>query len=113
MSNSNQWTPICNESDLTSNIGVCAKVNNKQVAIFQLEAGTEKKLYAVDNNDPFSGSNILSRGLVGDLKGYDVVASPIYKQHFDLSTGQCLEDEGVSISVYPIRTNNGKIEISA
>jgi len=113
MSNSDQWVPVCNESDLTSNIGICAKVNDKQIAIFQLEAGNEKKLYAIDNGDPFSGSNILSRGLVGDLKGHDVVASPIYKQHFDLSTGQCLEDEEVSIGIYSIRSNNGKIEVAA
>lgn len=113
MSNNNQWTPVCNESDLVSNIGVCAQVDGKQIAIFQLEANGEKNLYGIDNHDPFSGSNVLSRGLVGDLKGTDVVASPIYKQHFDLATGQCLEDEEVSLTVYSVRSNNGKIEVAA
>ncbi|PCJ46664.1 MAG: nitrite reductase (NAD(P)H) small subunit [Moraxellaceae bacterium] len=113
MSNNNQWVPICNESDLINNIGVCANINGKQVAIFRLESGGEQKLYGIDNHDPFSGSNVLSRGLVGDLKGYDVVASPIYKQHFDLATGQCLEDDTVSLTVYPVRANAGKIEVAA
>ena len=33
-----------------------------------------------------------SRGIVGDLQGEPVVASPIYKHHFSLITGRCLED---------------------
>ena len=113
MSDNNQWVSVCCESDLISNIGICAKINNKQVAIFQLDINGDKKLYAIDNNDPFSGSNVLSRGLVGDLKGQDVVASPIYKQHFDLATGDCLEDDTVSLAVYPVRAKDGKIEIAA
>ncbi|OUS30323.1 nitrite reductase small subunit [Gammaproteobacteria bacterium 45_16_T64] len=113
MSNNNQWVPVCDASDLTSNIGICAKVDNKQVAIFKLEAAGEIKLYGIDNHDPFSGSNVLSRGLVGDLKGQDVVASPIYKQHYNLETGQCLEDDDVKLTVYSVRDNAGKIEIAA
>ena len=113
MSNNNQWVPVCSESDLIGNIGVCAKINDKQIAIFRLDTNGSKKFYAIDNNDPFSGSNVLSRGLVGDLKGLDVVASPIYKQHFDLATGNCLEDEAVSLTVYPVRSKEGKIEIAA
>ncbi|WP_110630155.1 nitrite reductase (NAD(P)H) small subunit family protein [Salinicola salarius] len=50
------------------------------------------ELYAVDNRDPFSGANVIGRGIVGDLEGELVVASPIYKQHFRLTDGQCLED---------------------
>ena len=67
-------------------------------------------LYAIDNHDPFSQANVLSRGIVGDLKGRDVVASPIYKHHFDLNTGECLEDD-TKIPVYQIRENGGKVEV--
>lgn len=52
----------------------------------------EPELYALDNHDPFSGANVIGRGIVGDLGGELVVASPIYKQHFRLRDGQCLED---------------------
>ena len=113
MSDNNQWISVCDASDLTSNIGVCAQINDKQIAIFQLEANGSTNLYGIDNQDPFSGSNVLSRGLVGDLKGHDVVASPIYKQHFDLSTGKCLEDDSVTLKVYAVRSNEGKIEVAA
>ncbi|MAM57687.1 MAG: hypothetical protein CMN25_10165 [Salinicola sp.] len=52
------------------------------------------ELYAVDNHDPFSSANVIGRGIIGDLAGELVVASPIYKHHFRLRDGQCLEDPG-------------------
>ena len=66
--------------------------------------------YLIDNHDPFSKANVLSRGIVGDLKGHNVVASPIYKQHFCLETGKCLEED-TQIPVYKVRENAGKVEV--
>ena len=43
---------------------------------------------------------MLSRGIVGDLNGELVVASPVYKQHFSLLDGRCIEDASVSVPVY-------------
>lgn len=104
------WKSVCQFDDLIDNVGVCVLVNDKQIAIFRLS--DSRKLYAIDNLDPFSHANVLSRGMSGDLKGQPVVASPIYKQHFNLNTGQCLEDETVKIPVYPIRTVNGKVQVA-
>jgi nitrite reductase (NADH) small subunit len=39
------------------------------------------------------------------------VASPIYKQHFSLATGQCLEDHSVSIACYESRTEGDSVQI--
>lgn len=103
------WESVCKFDDLIDNVGVCVLVNDKQIAIFRLSGSS--KLYAIDNHDPFSDANVLSRGLCGDLKEQPVVASPIYKQHFNLNTGQCLEDEAVKIAVYPIRIINGNVQI--
>ena len=52
-------------------------------------------MYALSNIDPFSGAAVLSRGIVGDLGGVPVVASPMHKQHFDLRTGACVDDPAV------------------
>ena len=104
------WTPVCDMDDLLPNLGVCAKVADKQVAIFKIMENGKPNLFAIDNHDPFSEANVLSRGIVGDLKGHTVVASPIYKHHFDLVTGQCLEDD-VRIPVYPVRVQNGQVEV--
>ncbi|HEV2429913.1 MAG TPA: nitrite reductase small subunit NirD, partial [Burkholderiales bacterium] len=77
---------ICRVEDIVPDTGVCALVGGEQVAVFRVE----DQVYAVGNHDPFSGANVLSRGIVGDLKGELVVASPVYKQHFSLVTGRCL-----------------------
>lgn len=102
------WKAVCSITDLSHQIGVCARMGNRQVAVFQLDG----RIYAIDNFDPFSEANVLSRGLIGDLKGRDVVASPIYKNHFDLNTGECLEDASVVIPTYAVRINGDAVEIA-
>ena len=87
---------ICRLDDIVPDTGVCALLEGEQVALFRIG----DKVFAIGNRDPFSGANVLSRGIVGDLKGELVVASPIYKQHFSLVTGRCIEDESVSVPVY-------------
>ena len=104
-----RWVDVCAVEELPPNRGVCTLVDGHQVAIFSL--ATEKTIYAVDNYDPFSKANVLSRGIIGDVKGEGVVASPIYKQHFSLKSGQCLEDESVQIATYPVRVVAGRVQI--
>lgn len=104
-----QWVDVCALEDLPPNGGICALVGHSQVAIFYL--AKDKTIYAVDNYDPFSKANVLSRGIIGDLKGELVVASPIYKQHFNLKTGQCLKDESVRIETYPVGVVGGRVQI--
>ncbi len=91
---------VCEVSDLLADAGVCVAVAGVQVAIFYQPH--DNTIYALGNYDPFSQVNVLSRGLMGDLQGQPVVASPLYKQHFNLETGVCLEDEQVSIPTYPV-----------
>ena len=98
---------ICNLDQILPDTGVCALVGGEQVAVFRIE----DKVYAVGNRDPFSEANVLSRGIVGDLKGELVVASPVYKQHFSLLTGRCVEDPSVSVPVYPARVEGADIQI--
>lgn len=102
-----QWEVVCSSEDLIPFLGVRALVDSEQVAIFRVQ----DKVYAVDAMDPFSNAAVLSRGIVGDLQGQVVVASPVYKQHFNLETGICLEDESVSIKVYPVRESGGQVEL--
>lgn len=103
------WADVCPADVLIDDIGICALIGERHVAIFRL-SGTHE-LYAIDNLDPFSHVSVLSRGVVGDLKGQPVVASPIYKQHFNLITGQCLEDSAVTLATYPVRIERGVVQI--
>ncbi len=107
------WIDICKSDDILPNMGRCALFNDEQVAIFKvLESGIEK-LYAINNHCPFSQANTISRGIVGCLSNKTVVASPLYKQHFELATGQCLEDENVSVKTYAVRFEDGMVQLAA
>ena len=79
-----------------------ARVEDRQVAIFRLPDETSS-VYALGNRCPFSGAHVMSRGIVGDAGGVPKVASPVYKQGFDLRTGVCLDDPEVSVPAYPVR----------
>ena len=104
------WQDVCGIDDLQPNSGVCALVDGRQVALFYLTPGAV--CHAIGNYDPFGNANVLSRGVIGDINGHPVVASPLYKQHFNLQTGVCLEDETVQIPVYAIRINNNRVEVN-
>jgi nitrite reductase (NADH) small subunit len=102
------WIAVCNLDDIVPNTGVCALLNNSQIAVFHVTDGGPR-VFAIDNYDPNSEASVLSRGLVGSLGERIVVASPIYKQHFDLQTGECLEAPANSVGTYPARVADGKV----
>lgn len=109
MSDSNKnWVPVCDAAELQPLLGVRALLENEQVAIFRVQ----DQLYALNAIDPFSNAAVLSRGIVGSLKDQIVVASPLYKQHFNLATGVCLEDNTVSVKTYAVREEGGKIQLA-
>jgi assimilatory nitrate reductase catalytic subunit len=109
---------ICKLADIVPDTGVCALVGDEQVAVFRVQSGRAHNgapvgdsVHAVGNFDPFSRANVISRGIVGDLNGELVVASPVYKQHFSLASGRCLEDAAVRLPVYAARVEDGFVWI--
>ena len=82
------WTRVCEIGEIPPGGGACALIEGRQIALFRLADG----VYALDNFDPAGGANVLSRGILGDLHGERVIASPLYKHHYSLATGRCLED---------------------
>ena len=105
------WQSVCSEQDLVINSGVVVWLDGAQVALFYLPDAQGKTLYAIDNHDPKSGANVIGRGLIADIKGELVVASPIYKQHFRLEDGTCLEYPQQRLRVWPVRLSRGDVEI--
>ena len=103
------WYAICTIDRLTADRGVAALVDGDEVAVFLLSTG---ELFAVDNADPFSGAAVLARGLVGETAGVPFVASPVYKQRFDLRTGACLDDAEVAIATWRVRASGDVIEVA-
>lgn len=105
------WTTLCSFSDLVPGAGVGARFGDRQVALF-LVPELDNELFAVDNYCPISGVNIIARGIVGDIQGEPVVATPLYKKHFSLRDGRCLEDPDHSLRTYAVRLDGDRVEAS-
>lgn len=103
------WTRVCAVDTLVPDRGAAALVGGHQVAVFRLSRSGD--VHAVDHHDPFSGANVIARGLVGSRQGVPTVASPMHKQTFDLRTGQCLDDPDTALAVWPVRVVDGWVEI--
>lgn len=104
------WDAVCTVDDLVPESGIAVWTNDGPVAVFYLPHRLPA-LFAISHTDPFSGANVLARGITGDLKGQPVVASPLYKQHFSLVTGQCLEDGTVFVRTYPVLLDGDNIRL--
>jgi nitrite reductase (NADH) small subunit len=111
LENIDVWQSVCSQQDLVNDSGVVVWLDGAQVALFYLPGAEGKNLFAIDNHDPQSGANVIGRGLIGSIKGDLVVASPIYKQHFRLEDGSCLEYPQQRLRVWPVRLNEGRVEV--
>ncbi len=101
------WSEVCALDDIIPSSGVCALIEDRQIAVIRVADA----VFALSNFDPFSKAMVLSRGIVGDAKGVPKITSPVYKQAFDLRTGQCLDDAGVRIPTYPCRVVDGRVQV--
>lgn len=106
------WEEVCSLSDLPRERGAAALVDGVQVALFRTH---DDRVFAVQQHDPYSGANVLSRGIVGSRGDTPTVASPMYKQVFDLRTGTCLDPVGkepVGLVTYPVEVREGVVLVS-
>ena len=102
------WTAICPVQRLTPDRGVAALIEDTPVAVFLIAGGA---LHAIDNIDPISGASILSRGLIGDVDGVATVASPMFKQRFELLTGRCVDLDDVRVRVHEVYLEDGQVHV--
>ncbi len=106
------WVRVCRISDLERERGLAALIDGEQVALFRTH---EDRVHAVQQRDPYSGAYVMSRGIVGTRGDAPTVASPMYKQVFDLRTGACLETLGKdehTLQVWPVAVDeNGAVFI--
>jgi nitrite reductase (NADH) small subunit len=102
------WTVVCRWPDLERERGVAAMVEGHQVAVFRT---WDDGIYALDHLDPFSGAYVIARGIIGNRGDVPTVASPMYKQVFDLRSGTCLDDRTVRVPVHEVRLAKGFVEV--
>lgn len=115
--------PICAVSALSPERGAAAMLpDSTQIAVFLLDDGS---VHAVQQHDPYSRANILSRGLVGThlIAGegegpgrlVPTLSSPMYKQSWDLDTGAVLDAGGgetLPIAVHEVEVRDGQVLVS-
>ena len=94
MTRAGDWRFVCPLDAIVAETGVGVDLDGRQLAVFHVEGA----VYALDNLDPACGANVLSRGIVGEMDGERVVASPMYKHHYSLITGRCLDDATLSVA---------------
>ena len=104
-----RWVPVCRTEDILPEAGVAALVGEQPIAIFRLGDGS---FHAIDDVDPKSGASVLSRGLVGNLGERLVVASPMYKNHFDLRSGECIEAPEHSVRAHAVRVEGDQVLVA-
>jgi len=110
MTVSNEWQTICQQDDLINDSGICALLkDDQQVAIFYLKS--TQQTYAISNYDPIGEANVLYRGIIGSIEEDIVVSSPLYKQHFSLTSGQCIQDEAISVDVFETRIVDEQVQL--
>ncbi|CAH0142041.1 nitrite reductase small subunit NirD [Microbacterium foliorum] len=101
---------VCAVQDLEVERGRAALFGTLQIALFLLADGS---VHAVSNLDPYSGANVMSRGIVGSRGETPTLASPMHKQIFDLRTGACIETQGrepASLRVWQVSVVDGHVE---
>src|SRR5690625_2991978 len=114
---------ICALGQLSPERGAAALIGDTQVAVFRLADDTVR---AVQQKDPYSGANLLSRGLVGshELPGegeepgqvVPTIASPMSQQAWDLDTGGVLDAGGgqkLPIAVFDAEGRDGRVLIAS
>jgi nitrite reductase (NADH) small subunit len=104
------WVSVCRLDQLRVDVGAAALVEGVQVALFRLD---QQEVRAVGNLDPYGGANIMSRGIVGSRGDAVFVASPMFKQPFDLRTGQCLDDPTVSVPIFQVRVVDAVVQVQS
>ena len=106
-------TAVCRLDDLVPERGAAALVGDRQVALFRIDGPHGSTVHAVDHRDPFTGANVLARGIVGTVGDRWYVASPLHKQRFDLATGECLDDDGVHLTVHGVHVVDDVVHVDA
>ncbi|TDQ24435.1 nitrite reductase (NADH) large subunit [Raoultella sp. BIGb0149] len=99
------WQAICDLEAIPAEAGIGARLGERQIALFRFG----EQIYALDNLEPGSDANVLSRGILGDAGGEPIVISPLYKQRIRLRDGRACDGGEQAVRAWPIKVENGKV----
>jgi nitrite reductase (NADH) small subunit len=102
------WHRVCAVTDLEPAWGEAALIAGRQVALFRTVSG---EVFAVAQEDPATGANVMARGITGSRGDRPTVASPLHKEVYDLATGECLGNPDLRLATFGTRIVGGYIEV--
>lgn len=101
LQNIKHWYKVGPTNDFPENGGLCVKYKNMQIAVFNFTR--QNKWYACQNLCPHRMEMVISRGMIGEDDGLAKIACPLHKKTFSLEDGCSLNDEDLSIAVFPVK----------
>lgn len=104
-----QWFSVCQLHDLEDSWGEAALINGQQVALFRVGAND---VFAVSQADPATHSHVMARGMVGSRGDTHTIASPLHKEVYSLTTGECFGRPELRLGTFPVRVVDGAVEVS-
>jgi NAD(P)H-dependent nitrite reductase large subunit/NAD(P)H-dependent nitrite reductase small subunit len=104
------WVTVGKTWDFPVDAGAVVKYGDVQLAIFQSVQGDQ--WYACQNMCPHKRSFVLSRGILGDKNGTAKIACPLHKKTFSLETGESMQQEDYSISVFDVRVVGDDVQLN-
>ena len=102
------WERACSVEELEPSWGEALLIRMRQIALFMI---APDEIYAVDNLDPATNANVISRGIVGSKGDRPTVASPLLKHVYDLGTGECFAQPELALQTFRTRVVGGFIEV--
>ncbi|MDO5645059.1 MAG: nitrite reductase small subunit NirD [Dermabacter sp.] len=113
MMSDENWQIVCKVADLESEWGEAALFGTEQIAVFK---AWDDAIYITSNIDPRTEQGVMSRGIVGDHEvdgeRRPTIASPLYKESYDLATGHCYTTSNFRLPVYASRVSeDGVLEV--
>ncbi|BCQ34702.1 hypothetical protein ERHA53_20450 [Erwinia rhapontici] len=103
------WNKVCTLKEIPPQAGIGAHLGSQAIALFRLD----DTVYALDDHEPGTEANVLSRGLLGDSQGEPLVISPLYKQRFRLKDGQSLDNPALYQRCWPVKIEQGLVWVAS
>ncbi len=103
------WAPVGRVDDFLEDGGAAVRHGGLQVAVFRFARRGE--WYATQNACPYTGDNVLARGLLGSQAGEPKVACPMHKETFSLATGAGLSNPSLEIATFPVEVRGERVYV--
>lgn len=106
------WTKVASVHDFPTDGGMCVKVGDEQIAVFNFTRRNE--WYATQNLCPHRQQMALGRGMIGSYGAEcePKVACPFHKNTFSLKDGRGLSNEELSIKTYSVKVEGDAVFVA-